>query len=76
MAKKIIDPRDQNHNIQSGPEIVSDFIRKITADPSLDKDTVAAIEGLYQTKKLTTTNLLKNLENTRGIVKHGSLTKT
>jgi hypothetical protein len=76
MAETIIDSQDQNQNIQSGPEIVTDFMRKITTDQSLDTDTVTAIERLYRADKLTTTNLLKSLENTRGNVKHGSLTKT
>ncbi len=74
MAETILDPQAQS--IQSGPEIVTEFVRKISTDKNLDKDTVAAIEGLHRVGKLTTNNLLKSLENARGIAGHGSLTKT
>lgn len=76
MADPIIDPQGQGPTIQSGPEVVTDFVRKITADENLDKDTVAAIEGLHRSGKLTTNNLLKSLENARGIAGHDSSTKT
>jgi hypothetical protein len=76
MSETTINHQDQSQNIQSGPEIVSDFLRKIGADTSLDKDTVNAIEGLHGTGKLTVINLLKNLENARGRTLHGSTSKT
>ena len=74
MAKTIIDPQAQD--IRSGPEVVSEFVRKTSADKNLDKSTVAAIEGLHRADKLTTNNLLKSLENARGIAAHDSPTKT
>lgn len=73
MAETIINPQGQD--IRSGPEVVTEFVRKITADKNLEKDTVAAIEGLHRAGKLTTNNLLKSLESARGIAGHGSLTK-
>jgi hypothetical protein len=76
MTETTIDPQDQSHNIQSGPEIVTDFLQKIRADQSLDKDTVDAIEGLYRVGKLTATNLLRNLENVRSRATHDSPEKT
>ena len=76
MAQQSIDPQSQDQNIQSGPEIVAEFVRKTLADEGLDKDTVNAVKVLYGTGKLTTINLLKILENVRGQAKHGSLTKT
>ncbi len=76
MSEITMDPQGQNQNIQSGPEIVADFLRKISADPSLDKDTVNSIEGLHKAGKLTAVNLLKSLENVRGKATHGSPAKT
>lgn len=76
MAETIIDPQGQGQTIESGPEVVADFIRMISADKTLDKDTVAAIEGLHRAGKLTATNLLKGLENASGIASHDSPAKT
>jgi len=76
MPETIIDPQGQGQTIQSGPDVVTDFVRKISADKNLDKDTVAAIERLHQAGKLTAINLLKSLENARGIAGHDSLKKT
>ena len=76
MTETTIDPQGQGQNIQSGPEIVTDFLRKTSADPSLDKDTVDAIEGLYGAGKLTAINLLKSLENVRSRATHDSSKKT
>lgn len=61
---------------ESGPEIVTAFVRRIAADQTLDRDAVSAIESLHQAGKLTPTNLLKALENARSKDEHGSLTKT
>ncbi len=76
MTETTIHPQDQSQNIQSGPEIVENFLRKIGADQSLDKDTVDSIQGLHRAGKLTAINLLKGLENARGRATHGSATKT
>lgn len=61
---------------ESGPEIVSAFVRRIGADQGMDREVAAAIESLHKAGKLTTTNLLRALESARSKGKHGSLTKT
>ena len=76
MTEATINPPGQSQNIQSGPEIVTDFLRKISADKSLDKETIDAIEDLYTAGKLTATNLLKCLDNARSGGTHGSTKKT
>jgi len=76
MTENITDPQNQGQIIQSGPEVVTDFLRKIIADQSLDKDTVNAIAALHGAGKLTATNLLKSLESVRGVATHGSPAKT
>jgi hypothetical protein len=52
--------------LRSGPEIVADFVSALKGDPQLDASTVEAIENLFQDKRLTSTNLLKLLEDARG----------
>lgn len=52
--------------LRSGPEIVADFVSTLKGDPQLDASTVEAIESLFQDKRLTSTNLLKLLEDARG----------
>jgi len=76
MTEATINPPGQNQNIQSGPEIVTDFLREIGTDSSLDKDTVNAIESLHRAGKLTAIYLLKILEKARYKATHGSLAKT
>ena len=48
--------------IRSGPDIVKEFVRALLEDPSLDKDTVEAIEHLYNENKLSPTKLQQALE--------------
>ncbi len=76
MTEATINSQGQSQSIQSGPEIVTDFLRKISADPGLDKDTVSAIQGLHRADKLTVIYLLRSLENARGGTTHGSRAKT
>jgi hypothetical protein len=52
--------------LRSGPEIVADFVSTLKGDPQLDASTVEAIENLFQDKRLTSTNLLRLLEDARG----------
>lgn len=52
--------------LRSGPEIVAAFVSTLKGDPQLDASTVEAIESLFQDKRLTSTNLLKLLEDARG----------
>ncbi len=66
MSEKTPNAGNQRNKIRSGPEIVADFIQTIKADSSLDKLTIEAIEALYRDGKLTWTNLLRSLEETRG----------
>ncbi len=73
MDEQTIEAQDQN--VQAGPDIVTEFVRKISADQTLDKGTAAAIETLHAASKLTANNLLKTLENARGDAKHGPPTK-
>jgi len=67
---------ESQHRIESGPEIVAEFVRRISADEALDRDTTAAIESLHLAGRLTATNLLRALENARTRSKYGPLTKT
>ena len=73
MDEQTIDAQDQS--VQAGPDIVTEFVRKISADQTLDKGAAAAIETLHAASKLTANNLLKMLENARGDARHGSPTK-
>jgi hypothetical protein len=52
--------------VRSGPEIVADFVSSLKKDPTLDPETVAAVESLLSKRRLTFTNLLKALEEARG----------
>jgi hypothetical protein len=52
--------------LRSGPEIVADFVSTLKGDSQLDASTVEAIESLFQDKRLTSTNLLRLLEDARG----------
>jgi hypothetical protein len=76
MTEATINSQGQSQSIQSGPEILTDFLRKISADPGLDKDTVSAIQGLHRAGKLTVIYLLKTLEKARDRATHGSPAKT
>jgi hypothetical protein len=60
---------DYTDKIRSGSEIVAEFIEALKADSNLDKPTIEAIEVLYKGGKLTSTNLLKSLEEARGKAK-------
>ncbi len=51
--------------IQSGPEIVADFIKQIKNDTLLDQPVVEALETLRSADKLTVINLLRSLEEAR-----------
>jgi len=53
-------------HVRSGSEIVADFVASLKEDPTLDAGTVTAIENLLMKGKLTFTNLLKSLEESRG----------
>jgi hypothetical protein len=52
--------------IQSGPQIVADFIESLKNNAALDTPTVEAIETLHKANKLNLTPLLKMLEDARG----------
>jgi len=54
------------NTIQSGREIVADFIANLKKDPTLDGLTISVIDSLFEGEKLTATNLLKYLEEARG----------
>jgi hypothetical protein len=66
MADKIIMPQNRTENLQSGPEIVKDFVRGLPSVPGLDGDTVEAIMTLHASGRLTTNALLRELESRRG----------
>lgn len=58
-------PSTPNPNLQTGVEIVAEFLKTIGSDTSLDSRTVQAILSLYSSGKLTTNALLKSLELNR-----------
>ncbi len=76
MTESVGESQERGEIIESGPEIVAAFVRKISADQSIDRETVTAIESLHRAGKLTAPNLLRALESARAKAKHGSLTKT
>jgi len=51
--------------IKSGGQIIEDFLNHLEKDPSLDKDTLAAIKELYKYNELTLSKLKKALETKR-----------
>lgn len=54
-----------NTEIQSGKEILDEFIKDIKSDEKLDQDTVAAIIDLYGSGKLTDRQLTNKLSELR-----------
>lgn len=76
MSDETKDPTAPVENIQSGPQVVAEFVQKIHVDKSLDEKTVLAIEVLYKAGKLTTNHLMRILENARKDPGHGSASKT
>jgi len=75
MSESVNESKQDGETIASGPEIVAAFVRKISTDESMDRETVTAIESLHRAGKLTAPNLLRALESARTKAKHGSLTK-
>jgi hypothetical protein len=53
------------HDIKSAQEVISDFVKSLSDDASLDAETVAVITDLYGEDKLSKTNLLRELESRR-----------
>lgn len=51
--------------IQSASEVLDTFMGELAQDESLDQATVAVIVGLRGDDKLTRTNLLRKLDETR-----------
>lgn len=51
--------------IKSGQEIIEEFLTLIGTNPHIDEETLAAIRGLWQEKKLNQTRLRVELEQIR-----------
>jgi hypothetical protein len=59
-------PNSSPDVINSGPEIVAQFVEEMRSDSNLDKATIEAVAKLYRDGTLTRTSLLKLLEQERG----------
>ena len=66
MSERQHHARKNAPTIQSGPQIVADFIESLTDKEALDGPTVKAIVVLHKADKLSLTNLLKLLDEARG----------
>jgi hypothetical protein len=65
MSGNSLESKNKGQAIQSGPEVLAEFIGKISTDGSLDTAVVDAIVHLYKANKLTTINLQKLLDSAR-----------
>jgi hypothetical protein len=48
--------------IKSGPEVISEFLASKKGDKAIDAQTLATVQELFDSKKLTKTQLLRSLE--------------
>ena len=51
--------------IKSGSQVVSEFVKSLQGDETIDKDTLGALRDLFQTGKLSKIRLLDSLEALR-----------
>ncbi len=55
----------EKKQIKSGPEIIQEFLAAMEATTSIDSETLSAIRGLWQEKKLKQNKLQQELEKAR-----------